>query len=263
MDFQTWKLYAFDLDTKAMFGIGLGITVLYWFITVTIQWYRLWHVPGPFLNAITSLYSWWWMKSSDFSTFAVNLREKHGSIVRLTPTGVLIDDPDETWRINSARSAYNRSGWYSSMKMNPWGGTVLTEMDPVSHDKRKAKLIHGFSGRSIQNVERRLDTQIAVLQDVLKMRIAEGAVDSQKRTAVLDISRILHFFQVDLITYTGLGEVWGDLPQDKDHFNYVQDAIAALSYAHSSAMVPFLRWILFSDAFLRVFGPNRTGGWLG
>lgn len=203
------------------------------------------------------------MKKADFNTFVLDLRETYGGIVRLAPTAVLIDDPDEARRINSARSVYNRGGWYSSMKFNPWGDTVLTEMNPAHHDKRKAKLIHGYSGRSIHNVERRLDTQITVLKDALKTRIAKTSVDGQGQTAVLDVGRILHYFQVDLIAYTGLGESWGNLTENKDHHDYLKDSGAAVSNAHSAAMVPFLRWVLFSDVFLRVFGPSRTDGWLG
>lgn len=258
-----WILGASDLDVKALLVAALGATVSYWLYSVVVHWYSLRHVPGPFITAVTSLYAFWWMKKSDFNTFVLDLRKNYGGIVRLAPTAVLIDDPDEARRINSARSVYNRGGWYASMKFNPWGDTVLTEMSPVHHDKRKAKLIHGYSGRGIHNVERRLDTQIAVLKDVLKTRIEKASADGQRRTAVLDVAHILHYFQIDLIAYTGLGESWGNMTEDKDHFDYVKESGAATSLAHSAAMVPFLRWILFSDAFLRVFGPSRTDGWLG
>lgn len=262
---QSWHAHVPDLDTKTLVAIGLGITSLYWLLSTARQWYRLRHIPGPFLNAITSLSSYWWVSRGDFNTFVLGLQETYGEIVRLTPTGVLINDPDALFRINSARSAYNRGGWYESMKFNPWGGTVLTEMDPATHDRRKAKLLVGFSGRSLQNVERRLDTQIALLKHVLEARIAEAATgdEGRGRSAVLDVSRILHYFQIDLITYTGLGESWGDLPMDKDHFKYAHDGTRDVTFVHAAAMVPFFRRILFSDAFLRVFGPSRTDGWLG
>lgn len=261
---QKWTtLHPSDLDPKALIVAALGATVSYWLVSVALQWYRLCHVPGPLLNALTSLHSFWWMKKADFNTFVLDLRKSYGPIVRLTPTGVQIDDPDEVRRINGARSVYNRSGWYASMKFNPWTSTILTEMNSVHHDKRKAKLIHGFSGRSIQNVERRLDTQIALLKDVLKSRIAKAPVDTQGRTAVLDVGRILHYFQVDLIAYTGLGKSWGNLTDDKDHFDYLRDSGPGVNFLHSAAMVPFFRWIFFSDAFLRLFGPIRTEGWLG
>lgn len=263
MSSRSWSFHLSDLDAKALIGMGFGLACLYWALSVALQWYRLSHIPGPFLNSITTLRSFWWVKNTDFNTFVLDLQRDYGKIVRLTPTGVMVDDPEVGWHINSARSAYKRSGWYESMKFNPWGGTVLTEMNPVSHDKRKAKLLHGFSGRGLQNVERRTDQQVAALKEVLRARIAQNPIDSQARTAVLDISRILHYFQVDLITYTGLGESWGNLPKDKDHYNYLQDGTAAVALAHAASMVPFLRWIMFSDTFLRFFGPSRTNGWLG
>lgn len=265
MDPQSWSIDGHDLDIKVLAGIGIvGLLFFYLISSVVIQWYRLRHIPGPFIDSITTLRSFYWLKRSDFNTFVLDLQKDYGEIVRLTPTGVMISDPDVGWRINSARSAYNRSGWYESMKFNPWGGTVLTEMNPVSHDKRKSKLIHGFAGKSLQHVERSLDVQIETLKDVLKTRIEEAAASGkQGKSAALDIGRILHYFQVDLITYTGLGESWGDLTQDKDHYNYIEDGNAAMALAHACSMVPAFRRIVFSDAFLKVFGPSLTSGWLG
>lgn len=206
---------------------------------------------------------------------ATSLHIKYGNIVRVLPTGVAISDPDEIWRVNSARSTYARGGWYDAMRFNPFGRTVFSEMDVAKHDARKAKLIHGFTGKGLMDLETNVDVQIATLVgfphfmlsidissyiqiDVLKSHIIED-----KGQAVVNIGLLLQYFQVDLITQAGLGEVWGDLTDEKDHFGYLAEGDVLVPFVQATAWVPCLRAILFSSQFLAMFGPSLTDGWLG
>lgn len=194
----------------------------------------------------------------DFNSFALDIHEKYGNLVRISPTGVAVSDPELLWRVNSARSSYGRSGWYDTMRFNPWGSAVFNEMDIPKHDKRKAKLMSGFSGKGLMDIESNVDTQMTILVDILKRHISQA-----KGHAVVDIGRILQHFQVDLITHAGLGEAWGDLPDDKDHFGWLTEGETLFPFVHSASMVPLLRAIFFSPSFLRFFGPSLTDGWIG
>lgn len=194
----------------------------------------------------------------DFNAVAFDLHEKYGQVVRISPTGLAVSDPECLWRVNSARSKYVRSSWYDTLRFNPWGSTVFNEMDVATHDKRKAKLITGFSGKGLMDIESNVDAQIAILVDVLKRRINQA-----KGHAVVDIGVALQYFQVDLITQAGLGEAWGNLPLNKDHFGWLAEGESLISFVQAASMSPLIRSIFFSTYFLRVFGPSMTEGWLG
>ncbi|KAK9772572.1 hypothetical protein SCAR479_10789 [Seiridium cardinale] len=226
-------------------------------VSTFIQWHRLSHVPGPLIASLTNLWGCWNMYRMQFHQKTKTINDQYGKIVRISPNDVLVSDPDTIWHINSARSLYSRGGWYGSTRFNPYGDSVFSELNTSSHDKRKSKLYFGFSGKGLMDLEGSLDAQLAVLVDVLKQRTAKG-----KGQAIVDIGRILRYFQVDLITCAGLGESWGDMTSDKDHFDYLATGDKLVPFVHSTTMVPWLRYILFSPIFLRFAGPSTTSGWL-
>lgn len=118
-------------------------------------------------------------------------------------------------------------------RFNPYGESVFSEMDTTKHDKRKSKLIFGFSGKGLMDIESNVDAQIAILVDVLKQKIAGGGGN-----AVIDFGRMLQNFQVDLITLSGMGKAWGNLATDKDHFDYLKSGDETFAFIQSAAMVP-------------------------
>lgn len=256
MDPSTSYSFLASIESKTWVLLGIIAAFSYLFLSTAIQWYRLCHIPGPALASVTNWWCYRKTRSFNLGATASRLYDDYGKIVRIQPNGIAVSDPESIWRINSARSNYSRAFWYDSIRFNPWGDTVLSEMGISAHDKRKAKLIHGFSGKGLMDLETNVDLQLATLVDVLRKRIRGGQ-------SILNIGRILQYFQVDLITQAGLGEAWGDLPLDKDHFDYIRKGEENQALVHSAAWVPLLRSVLFSPAFLTLFGPSVTSGWLG
>ncbi|KAI1874386.1 hypothetical protein JX265_004594 [Neoarthrinium moseri] len=258
MDTMTQSLGFSYHGTNALVFLGIAVAVVGAVISTARQWFRLSHVPGPFIASITSLWAYRSISRLRFHQTAEDLQKRYGKIVRITPTDVLISDPDNLWRINSARSSYTRGNWYGSIRFNPYGDSVFSELDTAKHDKRKAKLTFGFSGKGLLDIEGSVDQHIAVLVDVLKNRINEG-----NGQAIVDMGLLLQYFQVDLITLAGMGKAWGNLSSNKDHFQYLTTADKLFQFVHATSMVPTFRTVLFSPLFLRLFGASTTTGWLG
>lgn len=248
------------VDAKTLALASGGIALLYFIISTALSAYRLSHIPGPFLANFSSLWVSNSMLNRRFHIVVRDLYTKYGKLVRLSPNELLLSDAETLWRINSARSAYTRGGWYDSIRLNPYGHSVLSETDTLKHDKRKAKLIFGYSGKGLMNLERNVDTQLAVLVDVLRARTSSSGLQGQ---AVVDIGRMLQHFQVDLITFTGFGKAWGNLPMDKDHFEYLGRGDDSNALLQAISMTPWLRQVWYSPLFLALFGPSTTEGWLG
>lgn len=164
---EAWSLRDRLAEADATQFILSGILILISVLVIrgAVSWYRLSHVPGPLLASISSLWAYRSVKSMAFHRYVRELREKHGGIVRISPDSVMISDSDTLWRINSARSSYSRGAWYGSTRMNPWGDSVFSEMDTVKHDKRKAKLAFGFSGKGLMDLEGNLNSQLGILID--------------------------------------------------------------------------------------------------
>lgn len=229
------------------------VSILLYYITTTIlAWYRLRQFPGPPIAAISNLWAFYTVACGDCHNIIKRAQEKYGEVVRIGPKTIMVFDPETIWRISSARSSYDRTSWYGSIQFHPEGDSVFSELSTARHDKRKAKLITGFSGKGSLNHEADVDTQIAALVNYIKRKVRGGEGDK------LDFSEIARWFQLDLITLIGLGEAWGDLADEKDHYDFLESMDTAAAFVQSIAMLPSLSKIVFSRLFLYLAAPRVT-----
>ncbi|KAJ8120003.1 hypothetical protein ONZ43_g3176 [Nemania bipapillata] len=180
-------------------------------------------------------------------------QEKYGKIMRIGPNELLVYDPQTLWHINNVRSSYGRGGWYGSIQFDPYGHSVLSEPDTAKHDQRKAKLAAGYAGKGVVDLEAKVDSQLAVLIDLLKTKyLVKG------KSHIVDFSRLIRFFQIDIVTLAGSGEPWGNLATETDQFDFISIADSFVPFLHSFMMIPSLRDFFASEFFLKLAGPKHT-----
>ena len=165
------------------------------------------------------------MASGRVQHVVAELHRRYGPIVRIGPNELMIYDAETLWRINGARSSYVRGPWHSTMKIDPAGDTLFSEPDPAKHDKLKAILAGGYAGRGRIDFERDVNSQIAILVELLKTKYICN--DGLK---ALDLGLIVRFFTVDVISLAGFGEPWGDLANERDTYNYLAAVEAITPY---------------------------------
>lgn len=223
---------------------ALGLTVLWIATSAVASWAQLRHVPGPFLASFTNLWVQRAMASGRFYEIIQTEQQRHGRVMRMGPDSVCVYEPEALWRINAARSAYARGPWYSALRFDPRGHSIFSECDTSRHDRRKAKLAAGYSGKRLLDLESHIDAGLAQLVRHLHKYHAQ----------TVDIGRLLQFFQVDLISKAGFGQAWGDLADETDHFDYLKDGEANLAFLHTVSLSPVTRAIFNSLFFIKLFG---------
>lgn len=239
-------------ERGALMVVALASFLIYYAATTFLAWRRLRHIPGPPLASISHLWSFFAVASGQSHIKIAKAQKKYGKAMRIGPDAIMVYDPETLWKINSARSLYTRGGWYESIKFHPEGDSVFSEMSNVLHDKRKAKLASGFAGKGSVNFEADVDSQIAALVKYIRGKALDGQGNS------LDFNDIIRWFQLDLITLVGLGEAWGDLADETDHFDFLRTMDSAIPLLHSISMVPFMRKIVFSKPVLYLAAPRVT-----
>ncbi|KAI5862544.1 cytochrome P450 [Durotheca rogersii] len=223
-------------------------------IVVVISWHWLRKFPGPSLASFSYLWGYFAMRSGRMHHILAEEQGKYGKIMRIGPNELLVYDPQTLWHINNVRSEYGRGDWYASIQFDPYGHSVLSEPDTAKHDKRKAQIGSGYAGKGAVNLEQKVDSQIAVLVDVLRKNCA----GTDGRTSIVDFGRLIRFFQVDLVTLVGSGEPWGDLVSETDHFDFISIADNVVPFLHSFMMIPLFRDFFASTFFLSIAGPKPT-----
>lgn len=247
----TW-VYSILLERGVLLAIVLASVLIYYVTSTLLAWRRLRHFPGPRLASISNLWSFLTVAGGRCHVKFAEAQKKYGKAMRIGPDAIMVYDPETLWHINSVRSSYGRAGWYESAKFHPQGNSVFSELSTAAHDRRKAELISGFSGKGSVNLEADVDSQIAALVKYIRIKALNGQGDR------LAFSKIIRWFQLDLITLVGLGESWGDLADETDHFDFLGSLDSAVPILSSISVVPFLRKIVFSKFFLYLAAPRVT-----
>lgn len=180
-------------------------------------------------------------------------QEKYGKVMRIGPNELIVYDPETILRMSNVRSQYGRSDWHASIKFDPYGNTVLSEPDTAKHDERKALIAGGYAGKGGVKLEQKVDHQLAILVDILRKNYAQ-----KSNRKALDFGQLVRYFQIDLITFAGYSETWGDLVTETDQFDFISITDSISPFMALNAMIPLLRAVFFSNFFLRLFGPKTT-----
>ncbi|KAK9780829.1 putative Cytochrome P450 [Seiridium cardinale] len=225
--------------------------ITWYVVSSVLTWYRLRHIPGPKLGS----FSYLWVAQKVFRGKGLDYEhlKKYGSLVRVGPNYVLMDDPEDIRRINGARNS-SRDEWYLGSKLDPNQDWILSILDGDPHDALKAKISFAYSGRDGIDFGTGVDGQITHLIDVLRERfISKGG---NGRT--IDFAHFIRYFTLDTITTIGYGKAFGFMDAEGDLYNYTREIENILGLIATAGDVPVLRRIFISPLVSRLFAPKAT-----
>ncbi|KAK0654821.1 cytochrome P450 [Cercophora newfieldiana] len=204
-----------NFTSVQLLPIGAGAFLLYYVASSFAAWYRLRHIPGPFLAS----FSYLWLMRNNFlgisSTQLVRIK-KYGSVVRIAPNYVLTDDPVALRRISGARSTYGRDAWWTGLRIDPRQDNMLTTMDTAAHDRLKAQTANGYNGRDHVDIDGGINRQIQKLKGLIRKHY----LSTPEQTIQADLVWIIRFFTLDSVTELAYGEPFGYLEANTDLFGF-------------------------------------------
>ncbi|KAI0377263.1 cytochrome P450 [Hypomontagnella monticulosa] len=232
--------------------VFIGLFVAWYTTSAVTAWYRLRHIPGPFLASFS--YSWM-IRSILFNGIQRDFAglRKYGGIVRTGPNSVMTSDPEVLRRIASARTKYTKNEWYAAARFTPDDDTMVTLLDNKSHDTLKAKVAGGYNGRENTDLEAAVDSQVVHLIEVIRHKHLTTASKTQK----VDFAYLARFFTLDVITRLSFGKPFGFLDAE-DLYGYPSQVDRLFKAQNLCQEIPFLRNIMFSRFFFGLFGPKPT-----
>ncbi|KAJ4386000.1 Cytochrome P450 monooxygenase aba1 [Gnomoniopsis smithogilvyi] len=247
---------SFSLDAIHIGSLGLSALALCYLVTAISRWWRLRHIPGPFI----AKFSYFWLGKTTHSgkQYYVHreLHKKYGPLVRIAPNYVITDEPHIIKSISSARSGYHRDDWYTTGRFNPWRDNLFSRTDPAIHSKAKLRLAGSYNGRETTNLESNVDEQVQSLISLMRSKYAVSARSPSR--PLLDLGPTSNYFTLDVITKVAFGQHFGYMNEEKDLYNFMRLVRELWPRMSVSADVPWIRRILFSKPFLSLFGPKTT-----
>ncbi|KAF5492649.1 Cytochrome P450 monooxygenase lolP1 [Colletotrichum siamense] len=232
--------------------LGLFLFSSWYISTSFFAWYRLRHIPGPFLGSFSYLWIIKIARSARQEKLYRTINDDYNSrLVRVGPNELLTDDPEVLRRANAVRGDYGKDGWYISARFNPYQDTMITVLDKTLHDKMKAKTAAGYAGREIDLLEPSVDEQITSLITLLKTSYADTNV-------LVDMAELSVFLTMDVITSASFGKPFGHLNANADVFGFIEDVRKNWPVIALMLDAPILRSVMFSKWFLSFSGPRPT-----
>ncbi|KAF5679158.1 cytochrome P450 monooxygenase [Fusarium heterosporum] len=211
----------------------IGLVVLYVIDSIRI-WYRLSHIPGPFLAG----FSTFWMMKESFKgeqPYAFQrANEKYGSLVRVGPNELVTDDAQLLRRMMAARSSYTRGPY-----------NLFSTRDEHAHKKLRNKMAAGYSGKENPSLEWSVDAQISNLVTLLEIRY----LSTEKEYRPVDFAEKAQFFTLDVISDLAFGEAFGYLEKDEDVFDFIAITRSYFPVAMIMSSLPMVVDILHSRLF--------------
>ncbi|KAF4995908.1 hypothetical protein FDECE_12637 [Fusarium decemcellulare] len=229
------------------------ILTLTWYILSSVaSWYRLRHIPGPFLAKFSYLWAGSMALSGKQYERHLELSRKYGSLVRVGPNEILSDDIDLLRRIHGVRSSYSKGSSYAGTRLNPYHEPMFMITNPVEHDRMKAKLAPGYSGRETPGLEPAIDEQIQNLIQLIRSKYLSKPGEFRP----LVWSHVASLLTLDIISRISLGQEFGCLSSDSDIHEFRETLEEHLPIISLTTDVPWLRRVVFSPTFLKLFGPS-------
>ncbi|KAK6951145.1 hypothetical protein Daesc_007676 [Daldinia eschscholtzii] len=243
-----------NMGTLSLVGVlaGSASLLLLWFIISTIvAWYRLRHIPGPFLASFSPFWLVQVIIRGKLQKEFIELK-KYGPLVRIAPNYVVTSDPEVLRRLASSRSNYGKDEWYESVRFAPWHESMLTLLDNRAHDDRKAMTLKGYNGRENSDLEFAIDSQIVYFIDVVRRNHL-----STSETRYVDFATLSRYFTLDVITRLAYGKAFGFMDSD-DLYGYTSKIDDGLKFLNLAQEIPFVRRVIFSHTFYALFGAKPT-----
>jgi hypothetical protein len=229
---------------------GLAALAIWYATTAFFSWWRMRHIPGPFLASFSYLWLAYVQRSGRMGEIYRDLPAKYGPVVRIGPNEVTTSDAPAIRKLNAARSKYIRDPWYRGGRWNPYVLHMFNELEQGPHDALKGRLINAYSGKDVDSLETLVDGQIEDLLDLLRRK-------SEANRGKVDMSSICSYFTLDVITKAGTGEAFGFLRTDSDVFGFIAELKSVWGILGLTLDIPLVRNILYSDTFLRLLGPSK------
>ena len=186
--------------------------------------------PGPFTSSFTDLPRF---LSSYFNYGRpplVHLHKKYGEVVRIGPNTLSFNHPDAIRDIYGPGKNFVKPAQYSVFVAVTHGRptpTLFSTIDKRYHDSVRRCISQAFSMTSLISYERFVDQSIEMFMSQLRERFADRA----SQEGVVDLSRWLHFYALDVITEITYGAPLGFLERGTDMNGLIKGVQSFIEYA--------------------------------
>ncbi|KEF55721.1 uncharacterized protein A1O9_08471 [Exophiala aquamarina CBS 119918] len=189
-------------------------------------------IPGPWLASVTKLWKVHKTLQEHMEWENIRLHQKYGPIVRIGPTEVSIDDPEESLRIiYGPGSRYRKARWYEASDP-PGAHSLFTDSNIQRHAHDRRMVSAAFSMTAVMEMEDFISDCVTMFET----RLGEFA-DKKKP---IDMAHWLQCYAFDVIGEVTFARRFGFLEKGEDVGDIMKTLDGFLSYSAKMGTIPEL-----------------------
>ncbi|KAK0633950.1 cytochrome P450 [Immersiella caudata] len=228
-----------SVRSQVLSVLGL-LVVSITFLRSIVSWYRLRHVPGPFINIWTLWIQVWKIARGELPYYYDGLAKKYGPLVRVGPNHVVYSDPETCRRLSAIRSPYTRGPYYEGTRFMPGKDHVGSLIDDKKHAALRKLLAPGYSGLENGGFEASVNDGIARLISLIE----KNYLSTPSTLRPFDFASRAMFFAFDTASIAAYSEPLGFLDQDRDPYDLLSRLHAGMPIFASVLIIPGLHKVI-------------------
>ncbi|KAK0726781.1 cytochrome P450 [Lasiosphaeria miniovina] len=170
-------------------------------VSMVRSYWRLAHIPGPFLARLTNAPRFGWVLSNKAHEAHVTLHRRYGPVVRFGPNMVSVGAPAEVGTVYRFAKPWLKSDFYTALMMKPNGKPIpgiFAAQDEDIHRRLKKPVSGAYAMTTLVSFEPYVDTTMRVLCDELRARFVTEENDPDNKPEC-DLGQWLQMFAFDVI----------------------------------------------------------------
>ncbi|KAK4466256.1 putative cytochrome P450 E-class, group I [Cladorrhinum samala] len=212
-----------------------GILLLYLLLSPVAAYRRLRHIPGPAWAGYTPLWLVRRQYAGRLHRDIYELSKKYGTIFRIAPNWVSINDPAEIRRVWQARGQWYRGRWYDMFRFDqPGAETVLFMQDNAAHAALRSRLQPGYSGKDVDSLDPAVDQRIADFVSLIENKY----LSTEREFRPMDLAQKAQFLTLDVISDLAIGKCFECLNNDRDVYGQIAFFTNSLPLVVAMSVVP-------------------------
>ncbi|KAF2678715.1 benzoate 4-monooxygenase cytochrome P450 [Lentithecium fluviatile CBS 122367] len=231
---------------------ALAVPVVLLILSTVRSYYRLSHLPGPFLARFTNIPRFSWVLSNNAHNIHIALHRRYGPIVRFGPNMVSIGDPNEISQIYGFKKPWLKSDFYHALLMKPSGKPVpgiFAAQDEEIHRTLKRPVSGAYSMSTLVSFESYVDSTMDVFCTQLDARFAH---DSK----ICDLGKWLQMFAFDVIGELTFSKRLGFLETGEDVNGVMGSIWGAFKQTSLATQMPWLDFVWINNPIRRFLRGN-------
>ncbi|KAI1130704.1 putative benzoate 4-monooxygenase cytochrome P450 [Nemania abortiva] len=227
----------FNLSTIGVLSLSIVFAVI---VKLFHTWWRLRHIPGPFLASITNLQRMLWVTTKWSHVILQDTHEKYGEVARIGPNMASFSNPEAIPTVYTTKPGFPKSDFYVTLRPFTRGTGALHAVFNTTDERIlrqiKTPIAPLFSVTSSNSFGPLVDEVLECMRGNLDRRFAETG-------EIFNLGDWVQYFAFDVMGTLTFSKRYGFLDTGSDAKGMLSTIVEFMRTSAPMTQVPWLNYV--------------------